>query len=108
MTAYFRSSFSIDNLKDLITLQASITYDDGYVLYINGVEVEQTNMRKVDTIQYSTEAATNVNSATRTLNIDPSLLVEGENFITVEVHLNKANSGNSTFELEMKAQKSNS
>lgn len=105
MTAYFRSSFSIDNLKDLMAIQASISYDDGYVLYINGVEVEQTNMKKVDSVQYSTEAASNVNTATRTLNINPDLLVEGKNFIAVEMHLNKASSDNLTFELEMKAQK---
>lgn len=105
MTAYFRSTFTIKDIEEFLKLQATITYDDGYVLYINGVEVEQTNMRKVASIAYSTEAASNVNTATRTFNIDPALLVNGENSIAVEVHLNKVSSSNLTFDFELKMQK---
>lgn len=100
MTAYFRNSFTIDNLSNISSIDGSISYDDGYVLYINGVEVERTNIKEGE-VSHTTAATKDVSTEQKTFSIDPSYFVEGENTIAVEVHLNKASSTNMTFDFEM-------
>ena len=106
-TAYFRSTATISDLSNLNKLTIDITYDDAYVLYINGHEVSRANIEDGD-IDYSTFSTSYENDAEATIKITPesdafAYLVEGENTIAVEIHQQSLTSSDMTFELSMDA-----
>lgn len=92
ITYYFRKEFTIDNLEAIKKLTGVMGLDDGYVLYVNGVEVRRLYMPTGE-ITYLTNA-TLVNEASSATGIDQAdltdvmlpLLKEGKNTIAVEVH----------------------
>lgn len=43
-SVYFRKEFNLDTLEELTALIIDIDFDDGFVLYVNGVELEAVNM----------------------------------------------------------------
>lgn len=102
ITAYFRTNVSIDNLDDYEKFTADIEYDDGFVLYVNGVEVSRTNL-SADTVTNTTLADEYTNDAKMEVEIGKKHFVEGVNTIAVEVHQNTATSSDFTFSMIMNA-----
>ena len=100
ITSYFRSNFTINDLGQFEKLSANITYDDGFVLYINGKEVTRKNIAEGD-VNNKTLASSYVNDATAQIDIPDSFLVVGNNSIAVEVHQNSVTSSDMTFELSL-------
>lgn len=103
-TAYFRNSFQIDDLSQVAQLNIKVTYDDAYVLYINGKEVSRANIE--GDVGYSTFSTTYENDAVKTIVITPdssafAYLVKGKNTIAVEVHQQTLESSDMTFQLSM-------
>ncbi len=94
-TTYFRRTFDLSAAEAAATsLAMNMLFDDGYVLYINGVEVDRLCMN-AGTVTYSTWANTTIGTsgtytqnsyATRLLTIPEGLLRAGSNTIAVEVH----------------------
>ena len=93
-TYYFRTTLDLNaapHQNDQLLLD--YTCDDGFILYVNGVEAARYNMPS-GTVTYSTYASTyaNGNPDSGTMQLSPSLFHEGTNLIAVELHNNSGNS----------------
>lgn len=86
MTAYFRYNLNFEKGSVPESVFFKLAYDDGFVLYVNGKEIDRSNLPKDTAITYSTEAIEFVNDVTKTIELDGSLFKEGENVIAVEIH----------------------
>jgi hypothetical protein len=97
-SVYLRKSFTLTgtNLNEIERLILHMDYDDGFVAYLNGVEIARANLGTVGTIPAFNTLATN-HEATgyQGLAIDDfeipfstfsSLLVQGENVLAIQVH----------------------
>ena len=91
---YFRKEFELpDSPSNDDTFTLNYIADDGFVVYVNGVEVYRYLMPEGN-IQYSTYATTyaNGNPDSGSFGIAPSYFKKGRNLIAVEVHNNVAGS----------------
>jgi len=90
---YFRTTFEVE--ADLSALKAAVDLlaDDGFVVYLNGTELGRHYMPNGE-VRYSTLASGYVDNAERyvMVDIDPAMLVAGENTLAIEVHQNSATS----------------
>lgn len=103
-TTYFRKSFSItESSANIDTLQLSVLYDDGAIIYLNGVEIARRNMPGSG-VDYSTYASTDI-EATLYEDIDLSAhitsLTQGENVLAVELHQSSASSPDLVWDAEL-------
>lgn len=106
VSLYTRTTFVISNPAQITRLTLAVDYDDGFVAYLNGTEVQRGNM-PVGTVNYNTLAAGNHESSRgngsappqekefHTLN--PALLVTGTNVLAVSGH--NVSLGSSDFSL---------
>ncbi|MCA9211951.1 MAG: CotH kinase family protein [Planctomycetales bacterium] len=89
ITAYFRHEFDVTDAWRYYDLSLSVIRDDGAIVYINGTEVFRDNLP--GEVNYQTLALQELSGANErnpvTVNIDPTVLVDGKNVIAVEVHL---------------------
>jgi hypothetical protein len=108
---YFRKKFTVTNPAQYDALSLEVKRDDGAIVYINGKEVGRTNMPAgdiaFDYIPNNVVGGTDEETFFPVIDprLVPSVLVNGENVICVEVH--QANSGSSdlTFDLRLQATK---
>ena len=78
-------------------------FDDGVVVYLNGVELLRANMPS-GAVGYTTLAPSGLDDYTMTAMLDPrGILVAGTNVLAVEVHQVNASSSNLHFELALQA-----
>lgn len=99
-TGYFRHQFVVNDPADYATLDLSLIYDDGAVIYLNGVEIWRQNMPD-GPIEYSTFASSNSgDDAEAYLNMSNTLLT-GVNVLAVEVHQRTANSSDISFDFSL-------
>ncbi|MFC1552084.1 chitobiase/beta-hexosaminidase C-terminal domain-containing protein, partial [Candidatus Latescibacterota bacterium] len=95
---FLRRSFTVDDVANVTHTLLNIDYEDGFVAYINGVEVARANM---DSEPGTIPAATKLSSGERKMLMydggDPELhnvenfaeaLQAGENILAIEVHNN--------------------
>jgi len=102
-TAYVRHSFNVVDASLYASLNLSLTYDDGAVIYLNGTEVWRVNM-PTGTISYGTFTPTqSSDNAQASLNIANSL-TNGTNVLSVEIHQRSASSSDLSFDLNVTAQ----
>ena len=99
ITTYFRKAVNIPNPGLYTSFTMNVNYDDGFVVYINGTEVNRTNM-PTGGIAHSTLASGAVESII-SLNIPTSAFVAGNNVIAVEMHQNAANSSDLSFDMSL-------
>ena len=85
MTFYFRKAFELpENAAEITALKMSLDCDDGYILYINGVEVKRD---QVNSSEYEAKATvTNMGEKNVELAVPAGLLKSGANVIAAEVH----------------------
>ncbi len=97
---YFRRSFDLPAAAATSTsLKLNVFYDDGYVLYVNGVEVDRVNL-VASGVGYDTFANGAATETTeRTLVIPAGLLKAGANVIAAEVHQNQGASSDIYWDL---------
>ena len=93
LSVYLRKPFNISNLQNLNSLILDIDYDDAFVAYINGVEVARENINgsppayNSGTIQEHEALMYNGGSPERFVITNPnSILVEGENILSIQGH----------------------
>lgn len=102
-TYYFRTRFTLDE-QPASDAEFMLNYvvDDGFILYINGVEAGRYNM-PAGSVGYSTYATTYApnNPDQGTLTLNAGLLRKGENVVAVEVHNNSANSSDILWEASL-------
>jgi secreted PhoX family phosphatase len=106
ITTYFAKRFIVNDISTLKqNLELSLNADDAAVVYINGKEVARFNTG-TGTVNSETLASTDVAGAAETgyslYILDKSVLVNGENKITVEVHQVTASSEDLRFDLGLK------
>ena len=100
---YFRKEFQLsDSPTDDDTFTLNYIADDGFVVYVNGIEVYRYLMPEGN-IQYSTYATTyaNGNPDSGSFGIAPSHFKKGRNLIAVEVHNNVAGSSDIYWEASL-------
>jgi len=99
-TYYFRKTFTMPAGAGQITsLKAALDCDDGYIAYINGVEVKRDQVASADYSAFST--ATNMGEKDDTFTFPAGTLVEGDNVIAVEVHQCNASSSDAWWNLAL-------
>ncbi len=86
-TIYFRTRFLVANLAQLSALQLTGIFDDGAVVYLNGVEVYRYNLPS-GPINSSTLASGNILDPTyqAPINLPLTELRAGTNHLAVEIH----------------------
>ena len=93
ISVYIRREFNITDLNNIADLLFHIDYDDGYVAYLNGVEIARANIGSGPTPPYWTtatdfrEAEMYQGGLPETVEIQNlSLLQEGTNVLAVQIH----------------------
>lgn len=100
ITYYFRKRINIATVSEIRSLDLSVRFDDGAVVYVNGTEVGRTSTMSGGAVGYLTESDDSDGTRTETFSVPASLLVEGENLIAVEVHNLSAASSDIAFDLQ--------
>ncbi|MFV0426430.1 MAG: fibronectin type III domain-containing protein [Beutenbergiaceae bacterium] len=105
LSTIFRHTFTVEDPALLSDLRLTTRADDGIAIYINGTEVNRTNL-PTGTLRPGTYA-TLAPSTNRALNnpitipIDPNLLQPGRNVITASTHLNYRNTYSTSFSAQL-------
>lgn len=104
-TCYFRKTFSVTQALNIVGMKLFCQIDDGMVVYLNGQEVARTNMG-TGAIAYTNWALANGPNPPRAwlgFEISPTLLVEGQNTLAVEVHQSGPSSSDIYMDLQLEA-----
>ena len=89
ITTYFRKALTISAApSEIATLHLEALYDDGIVVYLNGVEVARRSL-PAGAITSTTLATSHAASSYEIIDLSghTGLLVRGENVVAVEVHM---------------------
>jgi hypothetical protein len=90
VTVYFRKDFVVNDPVEVVAnFQLEALYDDGFVLYLNGIEILRSASMPVGVVAYDTLADTSYNSIgyeTFDLSAHTHLLRLGRNVLCAEVH----------------------
>lgn len=102
ITTWFRSTFTVASPAEFGALQLRVEYDDGAVVYVNGVEVARGNL-PAGAIAAGTLASQAIpeERVFFPFTFDPALLVAGTNQLAVEVHQANPSSSDLSFDLEL-------
>lgn len=99
ITTYFRKTFTIADTTGLDQISASTLFDDGIVVYLNGVEVFRNNMPAGAVTNTTLATVASPENVLVPLTINHKLLKPGVNVLAVEVHQNSATSSDVSFDL---------
>jgi len=103
-TTYFRRTFKVSEVAEIIDIRLGLRRDDGAVVYLNGKEIWRSAMPEGEILfdTLANEGAGGSEESTFYLNEDvsPQLLLEGENIIAVEVHQVARTSSDISFDFE--------
>lgn len=101
-SVYLRKTFNLTNVADIKRLILYMDYDDGFVAYINGIEIARANLGTTGVLTpFNTLATSHEANGYQGLAIDAfevnltqlsNLLVNGENVLAIQVHNTAANS----------------
>ena len=99
-TTYFRKTINIANPLAFTNFRFKVERDDGYVLYVNGVELSRNNM-PAGAINNTTFASATFNDVITTFTVPNTAFAIGNNVIAVEIHQNTASDNDLSFNLEL-------
>ena len=106
ITTWFRHGFTATNRAEITRLQLSVKRDDGIRVFLNGTEVARDNLT-TGTVGPNTRAINNITGSGEDkiihFSVDPALLVEGDNVMAAEVHLEDFNDTDLRFDLQLSA-----
>lgn len=109
ITSYFRKRFQVEGSSALTAANISLIYDDGAIVYLNGEKLFLQNMPDDVEVDGNTLAVTSaMESEVYQHNIDPALLIDGENILAVEVHQMAKSSSDVSFDLQLNVEKGTS
>lgn len=101
-TSYFKKNFTIEDASVQQQLIIFVRFDNGFIVYLNGHEVDRYSVPTGDLEYTDWGAVASASLITRTLNAeDCQYLVDGENWISVEIHQAKTDSLDHLFDLKM-------
>jgi hypothetical protein len=98
-TTYFRRSFTVTAPESLASLSLAARYDDGFVAWLNGVEVLRRGL-PAGAIGYTTLATSHEGTVYESFDLTAfkSALVAGTNLLAIEVHQTSASSSDLVWE----------
>ncbi|MBL7870667.1 MAG: CotH kinase family protein [Cyclobacteriaceae bacterium] len=104
ITTYFRKEFTLNEASTIDGLKGSILFDDGVVVYLNGVEVYRNNMPAgaVSNGTLALQAVVDENAFT-SFTLPAGLLTTGKNVVAVEVHQVSPQSSDISFDFSLKS-----
>ena len=103
ITAYFRKRFTLNNLSPSTVSNFTLVYDDGAIVYLNGVEVARVNMPG-GLANYNTFASSiSTDNSSYSFQVGSSYFNDGENVVAVEIHQRSASSSDISFDLKYDA-----
>jgi uncharacterized repeat protein (TIGR01451 family) len=100
ITTLFRKVVNIPNPASFLNFKMQIEYDDGYVVYVNGVEISRGNM-PTGAITNASLAPDAIEDAVSTVFIPSSAFVAGNNTIAVEIHQASKTSSDISFNMKL-------
>ncbi len=101
ITTYFRKTVTIANPSGFTNFTFNVKYDDGFVLFINGVEIRRERM-PAGSILFNTLAnSPAVNNATVSFDVANTSFAAGDNIIAVEIHQLSNTSSDISFDLQL-------
>ncbi len=101
-TMYFRKILNIASPNIYTSFQINAKFDDGIVIWINGVEAFRNNIAANPTYAtFATAAMTNNGADTYSATINSSFFLPGDNIIAVEIHQNQVGSSDLFFDMEL-------
>ena len=103
---YFRKQFSLSTVDDSSSLTLDLVFDDGAVIYVNGVELDRQNMAEGE-VDHGTLALTTVNDKLQTILVPYTYLVAGENTVAIEVHQKSTTSSDVSFSADLVSNQNN-
>ena len=94
VSVFMRTTFTIDNLSDIQWLILRADYDDGFVAYINGVEVWRQGFALGPPVPYNATAPSHSGGIAEEFNISYAIahLVTGTNTFAIQAHNSDVNS----------------
>lgn len=109
ITTYFRKEFTVANPAELLELEMEIQFDDGALVYLNGILQERFNMP--DGVIGFDELASMSHTGTEEtmwvpLALNPADLISGGNVIAIELHQDRASSSDLSFDFSLTGRKS--
>ncbi len=102
-TTYFRKKFNVSNPALYSTINMTLIYDDGAVVYLNGQEIYRIGL-PAGPIAYNTFASGAAEYTPDVSSLNAAFLVAGENVLAVEMHQGNATSSDLSFDMELVAQ----
>jgi len=99
-SVYLRKTFTVTAVQaaSAVPLLLDIDYDDGFIAYLNGIEVARANMGAAGGFGYVDQPAFNAHvwTTSETFNLGwvSDLLQEGENVLSIQLHNHSISSGN--------------
>ena len=99
VTTYFRKTFTVA-AGSYTEATINLTYDDGAVVYLNGVEIDRINLGG-GTVEFDTFANSATDYAPIDISFDPGLLLPGNNTLAVEIHQGNATSSDISFDASL-------
>ena len=93
LAVYLRKSFTIEDVSEINSLVLDVDYDDGFVAYINGIEIARANINGTPPVYDSTtqidheaQMYTGGNPDRFLIDNYEDLLVDGNNVFSIQVH----------------------
>jgi hypothetical protein len=104
LSTYFRVAFPVDNPAAFSYLTATLTRNDGAVVYLNGTEVLRNNL-PAGPVDAQTLALTNAPAAGEVIAVNwpASFFLAGTNVVAVEMHLSDPTNNDMRFGLMLDA-----
>lgn len=101
-TVYLRHPFFVSDSSAYQDLDLNLIYDDGAVVYLNGIEKWRVNMPS-DTIVYGTFASSNSGDNALAFTTILNSFVTGMNLLAIEVHQRSSSSSDISFDFKLTA-----
>jgi uncharacterized repeat protein (TIGR01451 family) len=107
-TTYFRTKFMVTDPASVTSASLRVKYDDAVIVYLNGVEVMRSpNITSNAAFNSYSNGGAPDEDVFFTLNLDPALLINGENTLAAEVHQADATSSDISFSATLQLVRTN-
>ena len=103
-TFYYRHKFNFtDSITPGVKLKLRHVVDDGAVFYLNGKEIHRLGIAAGTDFDATTSFGGHENTYEGPFDVDPTLLIKGENILACEVHQSGGSSSDMVFGAELVA-----
>ena len=103
VTTYFRKEFDVANSGSVERAEVLVKRDDGIIVYLNGTEIVRNGLPSNPHYRTTAPNAFDDGAEFFRFSVPPSLLVEGTNVIAAEVHQDRANASDMSFDMQFTA-----